>query len=166
MNSSGNIQIREYRSSDKQQILSLIEEYNSYHRTKNVFKRTTPKSGLSNYLANKLLRSIKTKKGKLYVAQIENKIIGFIGVFVFKQSYWETFETEDMMIGYVSKVFIKEEYRNRRAGDKLLTKAEEYFKQIGATHMRLFVAGSNKNAQDFYAKRGYINWNIEMIKKL
>lgn len=74
-------------------------------------------------------------------------------------------------IGYVSLVFpkytklkgnayltiaIREKYRGKGVGTKLMDKAEQYAKEKGIRRIELEVFGKNKNAIAMYEKRGYL----------
>lgn len=80
-------------------------------------------------------------------------------------------------IGYVSIVFprfkklrgnayltiaIKEVYRNKGIGSKLMDTAESFAKEKGARRMELDVLGKNKRAIELYKRR---NYEIEGVKK-
>lgn len=166
MNSQNSFRIRVYTSQDRKQLLELIKGYIDYFSDKSLYRRAPQKPGLARFLTDKLLRSVKNKKGVLYLAESEREVVGFIGAYLIKQPHWETFETEEMKIGYISKLFIKEKLRGSGIGEALLARAEEHFKKLGVSHIRLFVSGPNVGAHTFYEKHGFINWNVEMIKKI
>lgn len=79
-------------------------------------------------------------KAELFVDQIDDKIVGFIGI----------------MDGYIAGVFVEEAYRNQQIGKKLLRKAMELNDWLS-----LNVYEKNKRAIDFYLKQGFKKVRME-----
>lgn len=57
--------------------------------------------------------------------------------------------------GWVSLLYLKEEYRNRGLGIQLLGRAVLYFRKLGRDGLRLHVAKDNERAVSFYIKNGF-----------
>lgn len=160
------IKITEYKSSDKNQITALMKEFGDYFIPINPFNRVPHKPNAAEYFTNRMLRSVRKKQGKIFVAKDGEKVIGFTGIYIKKQPFEETFETIPMTLGYVSELFVQEKYRNQNIGEKLLKIAENYFRKLKCTHSELTVYAPNVKPHGFYLKHGYIDKNIEMIKTL
>ena len=54
--------------------------------------------------------------------------------------------------------------RGQGIGDKLITKMEEHFKQVGCKDVLLAVFAFNERAKSFYEKHGYMARMITMSK--
>ena len=57
--------------------------------------------------------------------------------------------------GWISLLYLKEEYRGRGLGIQALGQAVMHFRKLGRTRLRLFAAESNAPALSFYRKHGF-----------
>ncbi|MBQ1641739.1 MAG: GNAT family N-acetyltransferase [Oscillospiraceae bacterium] len=57
--------------------------------------------------------------------------------------------------GWISLLYLKEEYRGRGLGIQALGQAVMHFRKLGRTKLRLFAAESNAPALSFYRKHGF-----------
>lgn len=161
-----NLQIREYKPSDKKHVLSLMQEFVEYYWPINPFKKENIDSQKTAiYHTNKMIKYTKRNGGIVYVAE-DDKIIGFIGIGLKKQAYEDTLEEIPMSFGYVNAIFVTEGYRNSGIGRRLLDKAERYFIAKKCTHSSLHVYSYNVPPHEFYKRHGYSDWQTEMIKTL
>ena len=161
------VKIREYKQTDRKSILAMMQEFTEYHWPINPFKKKNIDSKkVATYHTNKMIKYAKTNDGIIYVAQGDGNIIGFIGVWLKKQTYEDALEEIPMTLGYINAVFVTENYRGSGIGRKLLNKAEQYFILKKCTHVTLHVYDYNVPSHEFYKKLGYIDWYIEMVKTL
>lgn len=56
---------------------------------------------------------------------------------------------------FLGELFVKEEYRQKGVGRKLIETAEEIVKKKGLNKLHITVAGNNKKAQNFYHNFGF-----------
>ncbi len=107
-------------------------------------------------------RKLKSENTFLFVAEIENKIVGYIFGWIARRSknYWKT-----QKFGYICDLFVEINYHGFGIGKSLLEKAEEWFKEKGINKLCLEVYAKNP-AQNFYEKMGYEKLSIHMVKEL
>lgn len=120
--------IREMNKDDIDEVISC---------EKNIFGKTLGASFYND-------RGIKNIS-KHYVATIDKKIIGYIGL-------WITPPT-----GQIINFFVNKEVQNRKIGTKLLSVAMEFFKEKKAYIITLEVRKANIVAQKIYKNFGFIN---------
>ena len=87
----------------------------------------------------------------------DEKIIGFIW------AYPHRFREENRM--YVNEIRVREEYRGKGYGKKLLTLIEERAMEMGFTAVYLHAEANNADARCFYADRGYNEERIQLRKR-
>lgn len=132
----------------------------------NPFRNTKPSNLTANYQLQKILRRVKSNDGVVLVAEKNEELIGFAGIYLTNQLFEDALTDIPMKLGHIKGLYVKEEYRNKRIGSQLLQSAEKYFEKKGCTHATLSVFGPNKKAQSFYLHNGFTPRYIEMIKQL
>jgi len=157
---------RNYIGQDKEQLLDLAKEFSNFYVPINPWSKNPIDPSTPAYFLDKLLKNVKEKNGQIIVAENSDLLVGFIGAYLTDQSLEEKLEFIPMKLGYISELFVLEEYRSQGIGDMLLTKAHEYLKEKGCTYVELEVFAPNTRAHEFYLKHKYIDKNISMIKSL
>lgn len=94
----------------------------------------------SNELSNPL--------AKYLIAKINNKIVGFVGV-------WTIIDE-----GHITNMAVHPEFRKKGVGSALLTSLIESSKDWGCNSLTLEVRSSNKAAKDLYKKFGFLEEGI------
>ena len=158
--------IRKYKPIDKKALLKIGEEFSNFYIPINEWGRNPIDPSTGSYFINKVLRNAKKHKGVVFVAEQNGTLVGFVGIYLKKQTAEEQLEFIPMKIGYISDLFVNEKYRGKHIGEQLIEKAHQYFKFNNCTHSKLEVFGPNINAHKFYVNHGYRDKNIEMIKTL
>jgi ribosomal protein S18 acetylase RimI-like enzyme len=108
------------------------------------------------------IKTAAESEGKIFVAEMDGKVIGYIVVLVNKD---ESPALSLIKYGYVMDLAVLREYHGRGVGKALMAHAEEYIRSKGLEWMHLDVTISNP-AHDFYLKSGYRDKDIRMEKKL
>ena len=118
----------------------------------------------------KMLDDAKNMHGKVFVAEEDNQIVGFVqGVII------EHKEGEDTIYdlshnpskeGWVGLLYVKPGHRKNGVGQKLLDNIKDYFKSENCTSMRLLVLSDNKNAINLYEKNGFLHHDLELVAKI
>ncbi len=120
-----------------------------------------PESSVDAYLEY-LFNSIEVNSGKIYVADMDGEITGFVGV---------TLGEDDdpcVMIHkfvYVTDLVVLEKYRKRGIGEQLIQAAEKYGKENGEEYISLHVTKGNPSF-NFYQKLGFKEYTTSLKKKL
>lgn len=161
-----NIEFREYKDSDRQSILILMETFNKYIQSIDTEHRTEYKEGSTEYFVDKMIKQSKDKKGQILVACLDNKLIGFISGYVDKQDEDEKMEAKHVIPGVIGELFVDDNFRGRKIGKQLLIKMENYLRSQNCGIVRLAVFAPNLMARDFYKYSGYSERILYLSKKL
>lgn len=117
-------------------------------------------NGVSNITVEAISASIKNNaQEKVFVAESDNKIVGFCCVQLFKSFCYENNYAE------ITELFVKEEYLKQGIGTAMMTYAEEFYVGENIAGFQLFTGGKNIIAQSFYEKQGYIKTDEIMYRK-
>lgn len=112
------------------------------------------------------LKEVKDTKGKCYLA-IENKVVlGLVMGTIPKYDKYDYLDYKCPKRGEVTELIVTKKGRSKGIGQALLDKIEEYFKKEGCEYSIIDVFAYNKNAIDFYNKKGYHTRMYIDIKKL
>ncbi len=162
-----NLNIREYKTSDKKTIVDFYEGFTHFFEPFDPWdKKDKDVKKIVNYYSQKMFKNVKKHAGKIYLAETENKTIGFIAFYSTDQTREDAMSEFPMKMGYIDALFISDSYRDMGIGEKLIKTAEKYFKEKGRDHSELHVFGPNIRAHNFYIKHGYVNKEIKMRKTL
>lgn len=95
-------------------------------------------------------------------AQIEEKIIGYIYGFI-----QENGDTTKEKVGQIDALYIEEEYRNMKVGDKLITEFIEWAKEQNVKIIEISVFDTNIKARNLYKKKNFkqIKTTMNLIVK-
>ena len=118
----------------------------------------------------KMLDDVKNMNGKVFVAEENSQVIGFIqGVIIeHKKGDDEIYDLShnSSKDGWIGLLFVKPEYRGSGVGRGLLDKMKDYFKSKECTSVRLLVLSDNTNAVSVYEKNGFLRHDLEMVLKI
>ena len=153
--------IREYRPEDAQQVEECFVELQDFlHRLEpNVLEGKAAKK----YLDFMFARCAETS-GKMFVAEVDNQVVGFVSLWVKVQS--EALEEEPLEYAFVSDLVVLPAYRGRGLGRALLQKAEEHALLQGATTLKLEVLARNGVATKLYKNHGFYEYQVLLVKSL
>ena len=96
----------------------------------------------------KKLEQLNSSREAVFVAECNDKVIGYIHVEKYDTLYSET-------LANILGLAVKAESRRNGAGSMLLDAAEGWAKDIGAVGVRLNSGGTRLGAHEFYCSRGY-----------
>ncbi len=102
------------------------------------------------------------KSRGVFIAVDSSKVIALILAQWFKPLPISKFKKK----GYISNLYILEEYRKKGIAKKLIKKAEEWLKDAGTQHISLEIHVDNKPALDLYKKLGYEDYTLKLSKKI
>lgn len=101
----------------------------------------------------KTLKLLKSKKDRIYVAILDNKIVGYLKCHIKKR---EPFLKK---VGHISEAFILERYRSKKIGTKLLDVALNWFRENGLIWTTASTHSLDTEANIFWEKKGYKEFN-------
>lgn len=96
----------------------------------------------------------------LYVAEINNKIVGYICGEMLPKKEWNLFQ-----IAEIINLCVKEEYRNMKIGTLLINKFKEVCKEKNIKHISVATL-SNNDAIKFYNKNGFSIHSVQMLTEI
>lgn len=99
-------------------------------------------------LVMRKIRNLSVERETVFVALIDESVVGFIHVEKYDLLYFET-------MANILGLAVKAEYRNHGVGKKLIFAAEEWAVKNRIKAMRLNSGVLRTNAHDFYRHLGY-----------
>lgn len=128
-------------------------------------KAFTEESNAGSFVDGRFLDSmhkiISNKRGIILVLEVNNKIVGTIGMAAYRPFYNDRLRVQEMFW------WVDHEYRNTRDSIRLINKVEEWAKEIGADEV--MVSSTTMNAdkiERFYTKKGFRKMDINYIRSL
>ena len=94
----------------------------------------------------------------IYVAEDNQKIVGFITGEILSKKEWYT-----VQLGTINNLFVLEEYRGKGIGKKLMETMMDAFKEKGINNFELYALNNNENALKLYEKLGFRKYNVQML---
>lgn len=86
---------------------------------------------------------IKNSRANYLVAKIDEKIVGYVGVWIILDE------------GHITNVAVHKDYRSQKIGDKLVSEIINLCKEKNVVSITLEVRSSNTIAQNLYKKYGF-----------
>ena len=146
--------IKDYESLKEIKLLAKSEEL-KYSETLKPLDET--KERYLSYLRTDLQR----EKRAVFMAEIDGKIIGILLAKYFNPLLISKFSKK----GYISNVYIIEEYRRKGVAIKLINTAESWLKEKGVHHLTLEIHKDNTPAIMLCDQKGFNNYTIKMSKE-
>ena len=133
-------QIRNYQTSDYQQVREILEKGNLYWNLSDSEQA--------------LEKKIQQHPDSVLVAIEDDKVVG------------TQFIVEDFL-PLMFRLSVHPDYRGRGIGKALMQQGEETLRQKGYNHVNILVASDNTELQKYHKRQGYIKGNsyVWMIKK-
>ena len=161
-----NMIIREYKSLDCEKIKDLLVELQEYVIEIDKYNLNIISNEYRNKYFNYMLEDCNSQQGKIFVAEENNTIIGFIA------GYVQTYDERDKLDytcpkkGIVAELIVSKNTRSKGTGQLLLNKLEEYFTSIDCKYIQIDVFAYNDIAKNFYHKNNYEERMLTLFKKL
>ncbi|MBP9822332.1 MAG: GNAT family N-acetyltransferase [Candidatus Pacebacteria bacterium] len=153
--------IREYQNEDRESVVQCILELQNLEVSHRPNYWANPESIKDEYLDH-LLSQIKEQGGKLFVAEVDQKVVGFVVVRIDTE---ESPCVDKKKVAYIPDLSVMGDYRNKGIGAELLKKAEGFAVGEGFSDIYLDVSVGNQ-AISLYKRSGYSEQSIKMGKKL
>ena len=124
----------------------------------------------AHHYMQKMIDDIKSMNGKIFVAEKNNIVVGFIQGVIIEHKKGEDkiydLSHNPSKEGWIGLLYVKPDYRGNGIGQELLGKMKDYFIVQGCTSIKLLVLSDNANAIGFYKKIGFMAHNLEMVMKV
>jgi ribosomal protein S18 acetylase RimI-like enzyme len=157
---------REYTDEDKPQLLELTKKLAAFGKTLDPIKRIQNSPGFAEMDLDKTLQDVKKYQGKIWLAEENSEIVGFIIGVIWEQSEKNKLEIGPHVLGEVLDLFVEESHRGNGMGTKMLTMMQDYFKEKGCDSMWVHMFAPNKDAHGVYEKFGFTDRSIGMLKTI
>jgi ribosomal protein S18 acetylase RimI-like enzyme len=152
------IQIRQYKSSDNEFILSLISRFSEFELPD--WRQREEIDGTNQASMERALNQPRPDSA-IFIAEDENgKLAGFIHL----QTENDYFRDEKY--GYISDLAVDKSFEGQGVGRKLLETAEEWARAKGYRLLALYVFSGNRRARQVYEKYGFREEVIKYAKAI
>ena len=99
------------------------------------------------------------ENGKTFIALVENRIVGYITVYVREQAaFWKV-----KKVGNISGLMVHKDFRRKGIASQLLAHARAFFAERAVKYFTLFTAVENKAAIAFYERNGLVPLHTTML---
>jgi len=112
---------------------------------------------IKQYKKGYLDRFFTALKDCIFVAELNNVVVGYISINVFN---------DNLRYLYIDDFCVDKDFRNKGIGTKLLSMVENYAKEIGIGDICLHVEKTNVLAKNLYDRNGYSVFKVERTKVL
>jgi len=164
INGMSSVVISEFQTSQQPLVLLLMKEFCDYIESLDELKQTYYGDRGAEYFTNRMIQRVNEMQGMLYVAMIDNRIVGFIQGHITNPDEDERMETKHKKIGIVDELFVTAAARGSGVGKQLISTIETYFVAEQCDVVRLEVFAPNISAHHFYSKVGYQDRMITVSK--
>ncbi len=113
-----------------------------------------------------IMEEVQKHDGKLFLAQLYDKIVGLVVCKVFQGGGESEYTTSCPKVGFISDLVVTKTERGKGIGSALLKRAEEYFSEYGCEYTQLEVFAPNTDAFALYKKLGYDTNCLYLSKKI
>lgn len=161
-----NIQIREYEEKHKTILLDFVNKLEEYQKNLDSISRVKNLDGFAEKSLEQMFENIDKYNGKIFIAKVNDIVIGFISGAIFDQSEIGKLEVGEHKQGEVLKIYILEEHRGKGLGKLMISKMEDFFKESGCDSVWIEVSSYNTNAHSTYEKLGFIDREVGMLKEI
>lgn len=112
------------------------------------------------------LEEVNKNNGKCYLALDNDKVIGLIMGCIPPYDEYDYLDYKCPKRGEITELIVTDKVRSKGIGQMLMSKIEEYFKEVGCEYILVDVFAYNDSGINFYNKKGYHNRMHTMIKKI
>ena len=158
--------IREIENKDFEQIKDLLVELQEYVIEIDKFKLNIISPEYRNEYFEYMLNDCLTQQGKIFVAEEDGVLKGFIAGFVYSYDERDKLDYLCPKKGVVAELIVSKKSRSKGTGNLLITQMEKYFKEINCKYVQIDVFAYNEIARRFYNKYGYEERLITLFKSL
>jgi len=145
------IKIREAIINDHMDLCEVYVELDEYHRINHpeLFIKPADYARAEEYISEIIHDDNKT----LFIAEVDSKIIGFAECYILKSSKFPVLKKREWV--QLDNIAVKSDYKNYNIGSLLLEEVIQWakFKQVNRIELKVY--SFNKNAIQFYSKKGF-----------
>lgn len=149
------MEIRKAKQEDMKQVQDLRYKLSKYEKDIGL-NIAVPEWGYTevgerdyNYFLNKQF---------IYVAEEDEKILGFITGEILAKKEWYT-----VQLGTINNLYVLDEYRHKGIGKQLMQTMMDSFKEKEIKTFELYAFSNNVDAIKFYEDIGFKKYNVQML---
>lgn len=101
-----------------------------------------------------LLIQLKARTTRFFVAEFDEKLVGFVAVDVMKMDRKLTYDKDNIM-GHIKDIYVSKDIRRTNIASQLLKEAEAWALESGASIIECNVIINNIPAQNFWSNNSY-----------
>ena len=105
-------------------------------------------------------RRISGEKGICFVAKLNGEVVGYLAGAMSGLEPWRKESRAEL-----ENMYVKDEYRGKGIGTKLIEEFTRWARENGAQHIFLSVYSKNSSAQKFYERNKFTTTNLFMEKE-
>lgn len=155
-----NYNIRKAKIKDLEKIVDLSYKSAIFHQKLTSYYKAS--KDLKEILFRSLKKNIRSSNSCIFLAEEDGKIIGYL--LAFKIDRLEMFEIRE--VGFIADIFVKEDKRRMGVGEKLVKECYNWFKEKGINFIEINVQILNKEAINFWNRKGFKDFSIQKYKKI
>jgi len=154
--------IREAILDDYEELCKVFAELDEYHRVNHpeIFIKPDDCARAKEYISE----IIDDNNKALFVAELESKVIGFAECCILQSSNFPVKKKREWI--QLDGIAVRREYQNCHIASLLLEKVIEWGKSKEVNRVELKVYSFNKNAIEFYSRKGFKDLNRTMYFNL
>lgn len=161
-----NITFIEYKEEHKDLLLDLFNKLKTYGKSLDPLHRTQNLPGFVEASLKETSDNVKKYQGKIWLAQYNSEVIGFIIGAIWEQSDLNRLEIGKHKLGEVTNIYLEDKYRGKGLGKKMFQMMEKYFKEKGCDSVWVSVSAPNEHAHNTYKKFGFMDREVGMLKQI
>ncbi|MBD2169043.1 GNAT family N-acetyltransferase [Calothrix membranacea FACHB-236] len=157
--------IRHFQLQDRSDVAELMEELQDYER--NLHSSRAPGELIANKHLAYLEKTVQQQNGRIYVAELNQEIIGFIVCCVEELEEGDLHLVEkERRYGYISDLYVLSKMRGKSVGVALIKTAEKHFLELDLEAVKVSLLHKNEAAANFYHNVGYQPYEVVYEKRL
>ncbi len=153
--------IREYTKEDVKGIKDCLIEIQEFEKLLDS-ERLSGIEVAHEYL-EKLLEIIRQEKGKIFIVEIEEEIVGMISITIEDDI---KHYRKSRKVAFITDAMILPEFKDKGIIKELLETAERYAKSIGIHVIQTAVLSKHTEGIEGFQRNGFSNYEIILQKKL
>jgi ribosomal protein S18 acetylase RimI-like enzyme len=159
----GGVTIREYRETDRDQVIALARELQAHEIPH--YDRMKPADQIGSWYVDHLIAGVGKHKGSFLVAETDAGLAGYATLFAEVSSEDEADEVLHTY-AYVGDLVVSRASRGKGIGHALIAECEALARTAGQKHLRLTVLAENAIARRFYRASGFKDQFVYLEKLL
>jgi len=120
------------------------------------------KKDAADILAEFIGKTLRSRNGKVVLAEDEKVIAGYCFLYIRKDP--PVFRSGQ--VGYISDLYVREEFRGQKVSSKFKKEAVKWFKEKGLKIVSIGVYPANEYAHSIYEHWGFFDFHIQMRKRI